>query len=60
MKPTTFPLGNFWGPIINAVALGYIIFIVIMFDFPFTVPIYADNMSMSFSSFVSRFPGGGC
>lgn len=46
MKPTTFPLGNIWGPIINATAFGYIVFIVIMFDFPFTYPVAADNMSM--------------
>jgi choline transport protein len=46
MKPTTFPLGNVWGPIINIVAFGYIVFIVIMFCFPFTYPVAADNMSM--------------
>lgn len=48
LKPSLFPLGNVLGPIINAVALIWIIFMVIFFDFPFTMPVQADNMSEPF------------
>lgn len=48
LKPSLFPLGNFLGPIINAVALVWIIFMVVFFDFPFTMPVHADNMSGPF------------
>ncbi|KIW46646.1 hypothetical protein, variant [Exophiala oligosperma] len=47
LKPSLFPLGNFLGPIINAVALVWIIFMVVFFDFPFTMPVHADNMNYS-------------
>lgn len=45
MKPTTFPLGNILGPILNAVALGWITFMVVFFSFPFTMPAEPSNMS---------------
>jgi len=45
LKPSQFPLGKVLGPIINATALAWIIFMVIFFDFPFTMPVAADNMS---------------
>lgn len=45
MKVSKFPLGNFWGPVINAIALGWIIFMVIFFDFPFVYPVTPGNMS---------------
>lgn len=51
MKPTTFPLGNIWGPIFNAVALCWILFTVIFFNFPFTMPANTGNMSKLQSCF---------
>ncbi|KAL1957372.1 hypothetical protein VTO42DRAFT_6052 [Malbranchea cinnamomea] len=47
LKSTTFPLGKVLGPIINTVALGWILFMVVFFNFPFTVPVTASNMNYS-------------
>ncbi|KAK2742936.1 hypothetical protein FQN57_005066 [Myotisia sp. PD_48] len=44
MKPTTFSLGNILGRIINAIALLWITFMVIFFNFPFQMPVKASNM----------------
>ena len=45
MIKSAFPLGNILGPIINSVALAWIVFMVIFFNFPFSYPVAADNMS---------------
>lgn len=45
MKPTTFPLGNILGPIINTAALSWILFVTVFFNFPFTMPARVDNIS---------------
>ncbi|EXJ89092.1 hypothetical protein A1O3_02156 [Capronia epimyces CBS 606.96] len=47
LKPSQFPLGNVLGPIINGIALLWITFMVVFFDFPFTMPVAADNMNYS-------------
>ena len=46
LKPTTFPLGSILGPIMNALALAWILFMVVFFNFPVTMPVEASNMSM--------------
>ncbi len=46
MAPSTFPLGRFLGPLINGLALTWIIFVVVFFSFPFVQPVSAQNMSM--------------
>ncbi|KIX01381.1 uncharacterized protein Z518_09106 [Rhinocladiella mackenziei CBS 650.93] len=47
LEHATFSLGNKIGPAVNAIALAWIVFMVIFFDFPFTMPVHADNMNYS-------------
>ncbi|CAH0033152.1 unnamed protein product [Clonostachys rhizophaga] len=45
LKPSLFPLGNVLGPVLNSIALIWIVFMVIFFNMPFTMPATAGNMS---------------
>ncbi|KAL1845287.1 hypothetical protein VTK73DRAFT_741 [Phialemonium thermophilum] len=47
LRSSAFPLGNILGPILNGISLAWILFMVIFFNFPFTMPVAADNMNYS-------------
>jgi choline transport protein len=45
MGPSTFPLGDVLGPFVNLIALAWIVFMIVFFNFPFKMPVDASNMS---------------
>lgn len=47
MEPSSFPLGNLFGPIVNGLAFAYIVFMFVFFDFPYVMPVTQDNMNYS-------------
>ncbi|CUM67311.1 uncharacterized protein PRCAT00005004001 [Priceomyces carsonii] len=47
LSKSTFELGPVFGSILNILALGWIIFAVVMLEFPYTKPVTAGNMNYS-------------
>jgi choline transport protein len=45
LAPSTLSLGPVFGPFCNLISLGWIIFMVVMFELPSEMPVTAENMS---------------